>query len=120
MTHAEQQIETRKRRFQIFVIVLGILRMYLLGVIEGENQLVGVRQITEIFSTMGTFSLVLFSQVIDNIRNVRALFIAIEFALSFAVLSFGIKLVDTSDYSAEVTESARFGLVFLCCVYSLI
>lgn len=70
---------------------------------------------------MGCFSLILFSQIIDNIRSVRSLFLVIEFFISLSLLSFGSQLVGNADFGEKsINDSSRFTLIFISSVYSLI
>jgi predicted membrane channel-forming protein YqfA (hemolysin III family) len=53
------------------------------------------------YSVMGCFSVIFFSQIIDNLRNVKRLFIVIEALIAINVLFFGIFLLTKDQNSTS-------------------
>lgn len=59
---------------------------------QNNSQQVGMSQIsnTNFFNMMASLSIVLFSQIIDNVRQVKRLFFWLEISITLTVLIFGV------------------------------
>jgi len=80
-----------------------------------------MNSINNTYSAMGCLSIILFSQVIDNIRNVRALFLLIEMLITVTVLLWGITLMSANKLLADdVSKENRFSFIFLASAFSMI
>jgi hypothetical protein len=58
---------------------------------QNNSQQVGMSQInnTNFFNMMASLSIVLFSQIIDNVRQVKRLFFWLEIGITLTVLFYG-------------------------------
>lgn len=67
---------------------------------------------------MACLTIVLFSQIIDNIRNIKVLFIAVEIGITISVLIWGlILLLKPAHQKVTNEEDIRFDLILLATVY---
>ncbi len=50
-------------------------------------------EIDNSYMTIGVFSILLFSQAIDNVKSVKKIYLVIESAIAFTVCSIGVRLL---------------------------
>ena len=96
---------------QALSFLLTIVRFFLIGMTQTQSQQIGDSNLeTPFFVVTNLFAFLFFSQIIDNLRKIKTLFIVLEVTLFLSLLSDGIQL-HLHDPTKKLLYPQRLGLM---------